>query len=329
MSSILYVFDAPSEVDHADSLTLLKTESFAEDLKVFKTLQKLGHTITPFAIYDNLGALFTELQSRRHDLVFHQAESFRGDRAHEAHLAAFYQLAGVKHTGASCEVLSLCSDKALTKKILSHHHVRTPFFETFGDNHSEDRVMLFPFPGIVKPLNLEGSEGISQSSFVSNASEAIERAKWIRSKLGVDAIFEEYIDGRELYVSLLGGKRTPLLPIREHFFGEVEESAPKIATFNAKWNEEYRKKWGIKSGFAKNLSPALTAKLYSTAKRIARLLGIQTYARIDFRLKSDGTIYFIEANPNPSIYADDELAMASIKNGMDYSEFLQKIIDEA
>lgn len=325
--NVLFVFDAPSaSVATEDALELIKSDAFSEDLKVFKTLQKLGHTVTPFAVYDNLPALLSVIKSSACDVVFHQAESFRGDRSHEAHLAAFYELAGVPHTGASSKVLALSADKSLTKKILGHHHLRVPFFETLSATHSLDQLSLYPFPGIVKPLNLEGSEGISQSSFVSNAAEALARAEWIRTKLGVDAIFEEYIEGRELYVSLLGGKRPPNLPIREHFFGEVDKDAPKIATFNAKWNEDYRKKWGIKSGFAKNLSPALTSKLHSTAKRIARILGIETYARIDFRMKADGSIYCLEANPNPSIYGDDELAMAAIKSGMDYQEFLEKIL---
>ena len=328
-TKVLFVFDAPTSTAVADAESLIKSEAFAEDYKVFKVIQKLGFEVTPFAIFDNLAELLAELQSGTHKLVFHQAESFRGDRSHEAHLAALYQLVGVPHTGATSEILTLCSDKALTKKILSHHHIRTPFFEAFGDNYSLDRVSLFPFPGIVKPLNLEGSEGISQLSFVSCAEEAIERAQWIRTKLGVDAIFEEYIDGRELYVALIGGKRPASLPIREHFFGDVEGGDPKIATYNAKWNNDYRKKWGIRNGFAKNLSPALALKIQSTAKRIARILGIHTFSRIDFRMKADGTLYFIEVNPNPCLYADDELAMSAIKAGIEYPELIQKIINEA
>lgn len=326
---ILYVYDSPEPFDGISSLELLKTETYSEDLKVFKTLQKLGHSVTPFALFDNLGELFEELQNNQHDLVFHQAESFKGSRAHESHLAAFYKLSGINHTGASAEVLALCSDKALTKKILAHHHIKAPLFETFLEVPHEDKLSLLPYPGIVKPLNLEGSEGISQSSFVNTPKEAAARIKWIHEKLGVGAIFEEYIEGRELYVSLIGRQRFLTLPIREHFFGDVDENAPKIATYNAKWNDEYRKKWGIKSGFAKQLSPAQSSKIQSTAKRIARILGINSYARIDFRMKADGSLYFIEANPNPSIYADDELAMASIKFGMSYADFLQKIIDEA
>ena len=328
-SKVLFVFDAPTATASGDAGELLKSEAFAEDLKVFKVIQKLGHDVKPFAIYDNLGELFQEIREGHYDLVFHQAESFRGDRSHEAHLAAFYQLMGVPHTGASSEVLTLCADKSLAKKILHHHHIRTPFFETFGNDYSLERVSLFPFPGIVKPLSLEGSEGISQSSFVATPKEAIARAEWIREKFGVDAIFEEYIDGRELYVSILGGKRPASLPIREHLFGDVDDSDPKIATYNAKWNDEYRKKWGIKNTFAKGLSPALETKIQSTAKRIARLLGIYTFARIDFRMKADGTLYFIEANPNPCLYADDELAMSAAKAEIEYPDLIQKIIKAA
>jgi D-alanine-D-alanine ligase len=328
-AKILFVFDAPTPLNGQNALELLKSDEFSEDYKVFKVIQSLGHEVVPFAIFDNLGALFSLLTTEKYTLIFHQAETYRADRAHESHLAAFYQLVGIPHTGASSEILALCSDKSLAKKILSHHRIRTPFFETFGDSYSMGRIELFPFPGIVKPLNLEGSEGISQMSFVSTPQEAIERAQWIRSKLGVDAIFEEYIDGRELYVALLGGKRPASLPIREHFFGDIADKEPKIATYNAKWNDDYRKKWGIKNGFAKNLSPALESKIQSTAKRICRILGIHTFARIDFRMKSDETLYFIEANPNPCLYADDELAMSAIKAGITYSDLIEKIINEA
>jgi D-alanine-D-alanine ligase and related ATP-grasp enzymes len=150
----------------------------------------------------------------------------------------------------------------------------------------------------VKPVKEEASYGISQASFVETDEQFRERVAFVHEKYASDAIAEEYIEGRELYVGLMGNVRLTVFPIRELVFREVPPNEPKIATYKAKWDEEYRKRWG-QNQFAEGLDPALVAHIEDTCKRIYRLLTIDGYARIDLRLSADKKVYFIEANPNP------------------------------
>jgi D-alanine-D-alanine ligase len=182
------------------------------------------------------------------------------------------------------------------------------------------------YPAFIKPLQLESSEGISQYSFAPTEKDALSRMKYVHERLGVDAIIEEYIEGRELYVSILGNEKLTVMPIRELLFREVPEGEPKFATFKAKWSEDYRKRWGISSDYAQGLDPALEARILEACKRIYRHLKMRSYGRIDLRVKANGEIYFIEANPNPSIAADEDFALSAAKAGIPYEELIAKIL---
>ena len=146
------------------------------------------------------------------------------------------------------------------------------------------------------------------------------------SDLNSDAIAEEYIEGRELYVSLIGNVRLTVFPIRELVFREVPPNEPKIATYNAKWDEEYRKRWGLENQFAEDLDPALVTKITETCKDIYRLLTIDGYARIDLRLTPENKLYFIEANPNPILADDEDFALAAGKAGLPYPQLIDRIV---
>jgi D-alanine-D-alanine ligase len=172
----------------------------------------------------------------------------------------------------------------------------------------------------------EASYGISQASFVANDEQFRERVAFIHEKYDSDAIAEEYIEGRELYVSLMGNVRLTVLPIRELVFREVPPNEPKIATFKAKWDEEYRKRWGLENQFAEDLDPQLVADIEETCKRIYRLLTIDGYARIDLRLSADNKVYFIEANPNPILANDEDFALSAGKAGLPYPQLIDRIV---
>ena len=141
-----------------------------------------------------------------------------------------------------------------------------------------------------------------------------------------DVIAEEYIEGRELYVSILGNHRLQVFPIRELVFKEVPPDEPKIATYKAKWDEEYRKRWGLENQFAEGLDPAVVRDIEKTCKRIYHLLTIDGYARIDLRLTASNEIYFIEANPNPILAADEDFAQSALKANVPYPELINRII---
>jgi D-alanine-D-alanine ligase len=200
-----------------------------------------------------------------------------------------------------------------------------PNFVTIARGKRIARPKHLNFPILVKPLKEEASLGISQASFVETDEQFKERVQFIHEKYDNDVIAEEYIDGRELYVGILGNHRLEAFPIRELIFKEVPPDEPKIATYKAKWDEEYRKKWGLKNQFAQNLDPAVIRNIQETCKRIYHLLTIDGYARIDLRLAPDNKVYFIEANPNPILADDEDFALAAGKAGLSYPQLIERI----
>ena len=185
------------------------------------------------------------------------------------------------------------------------------------------------FPILIKPLKEEASLGISQASFVSTDDQFKERVQFIHDKYANDVIAEEYIAGRELYVSLLGNLRLQEFPIRELVFKEVPPDEPKIATYKAKWDDEYRERWGLKNQFAEDLDPAVVRDIQQTCKRIYRLLTLDGYARMDLRLTEDNKVYFIEANPNPILASDEDFALSALKAGLSYPQLIERIVRNA
>ncbi|MCF7870350.1 MAG: hypothetical protein K9M01_04460, partial [Candidatus Omnitrophica bacterium] len=173
----------------------------------------------------------------------------------------------------------------------------------------------------------EASRGLSQASIVESEKSLVERVKFIHDSIGDDAIAEEYIDGREFYVSVLGAYRLQVLPLRELTFGKISNVEPRIATYKAKWDYEYRKRWRLKNVFANNLSSGLKKEIEKVCKRAYRALNIKSYARFDIRVTQEGKIYILEANANPSLDPDDELAESAKKGGIQYKELIEKIIE--
>ena len=187
-----------------------------------------------------------------------------------------------------------------------------------GESRNAKRVPPF--------VSLDLGFGISQASFVENDEQFKDRVQFIHEKLDNDVIAEEYIEGCELYVSVLGNLRLQVFPIRELVFREVPPDEPKIATYKAKWDEEYRKRWGLQNQFADALDPAVVSKIEQTCKRIYRLLTIDGYARFDLRLTAKNEISFIEANPNPMLAADEDFAQSALKANMTYPQLIDRII---
>ena len=233
---------------------------------------------------------------------------------------------GVPFTGCGSTGLTLCKHKGISKKILSYHRIHVPQFTVIPRGKRCARPKRLQFPILVKPLKEEASYGISQASFVETDEQFKERVQFIHTSHDCDVIAEEYIAGRELYVSILGNHKLEAFPIRELVFKEVPPDEPKIATYRAKWDEEYRKRWGLQNQFAEGLDPALERDIVQTCKRIYRLLTIDGYARVDLRVTPANEIYFIEANPNPILAADEDFAQSALKAGLAYPQLLERII---
>jgi len=293
---------------------------------VLAALAQLGHASEYLAIFDDLDLLRRKLESFEPDVIFNLADQFKNNRAFDQNIVSFLELYGVPFTGCGSTGLTLCKHKAISKKILGYHRIRVPEFTVVARGKRAARPARLKFPILVKPLKEEASYGISQASFVETDEQFKERVQFIHASHDSDVIAEEYIAGRELYVSLLGNERLSVFPIRELVFEEVPPDEPKIATYRAKWDESYRKRWGLKYQFAKALDPLLERAIVQTCKRIYRLLTIDGYARIDLRVTDAGEIYFIEANPNPHLAADEDFAQSALKAGVPYAKLVERIL---
>jgi D-alanine-D-alanine ligase len=322
---VLFDGIGPTTIDQ-DFSAEMKTEDWKTEANVLTALGALGYTTEHLAIFDDLELLRQKLETFAPDVLFNLVEEFKNNPGFDQNIVSLLEMQGVPFTGCGATGLTLCKHKGISKKILSYHRIHVPNFVVIPRGQRIARPKQLKFPILVKPLKEEASYGISQASFVETDEQFRERVAFIHEKYDGGVIAEEYIVGRELYVSLMGNLRLSVFPIRELVFREVPPDEPKIATYRAKWDEEYRKRWGLKNQFAEGLDPALVAHIEQTCKRIYRLLTIDGYARIDLRLTAANEVYFIEANPNPILAEDEDFALSAGKAGVPYPQLIDRII---
>ncbi len=324
---VLALFDAirPTTIDQ-DLSKEMKTEDWKTEANVLSALGTLGHPTEHLAIFDNLDFVRQKLESFAPDVIFNLADQFKNNRGFDQNIASLLEMQGVPFTGCGATGLVLCKHKGTSKKILGYHHIHVPNFVVIPRGQRIARLKKPRFPLLVKPVKEEASYGISQASFVTTDEQFKERVAFLHESHDCDVIAEEYIEGREFYVSIMGNAKLTVFPIRELVFREVPPNEPKIATYRAKWDEEYRKRWGLNNQFPEDLAPALVAEIEDICKRIYRLLTIEGYARIDLRLTSDNKVFFIEANPNPILAEDEDFAQAAAKAGLAYPQLIDRII---
>lgn len=324
---VLALFDAiaPTRLDQ-DLSAELATADWKTEANVLEALGTLGYPTEHLAIFDNLDLLRQKLESFGPDVLFNLADQFKNNRGFDQNIVSLLEMQGVPFTGCGATGLVLCKHKGISKKILSYHRIHTPNFVVIPRGQRVTRPRQLKFPLLVKPVKEEASLGIAQASFVESDEQFRDRVTFIHDRHDGDVIAEEYIAGRELYVSLLGHRRLEVFPIRELVFREVPPDEPRIATYRAKWDEEYRKRWGLENQFAEGLDPALVVQIAQTCKRIYRLLTIDGYARIDLRLTAANQVYFIEANPNPILAADEDFALSAGQAGVPYPQLINRII---
>ncbi|MBU2101912.1 MAG: ATP-grasp domain-containing protein, partial [Candidatus Omnitrophica bacterium] len=312
--NVLLLFDSPYAAARGyDFNKEFQDPDWNTERDVYQALIENGHAVRLLGLYDEVNVLLEEVRENKPDVIFNLAEVFKKKTYFDKNIVALLEMLEVPFTGATLASLFLCGDKALTKKILTFHRIKVPNFHTF---YRGRRVWL---PGrlalslVVKPLLEEASRGIAQASVADNAEALIERVKFIHENMGMDAIAEEYIDGREFYVSVLGNKHIEVLPFREIKFGQFPQDEPRIATYKAKWDDEYRAKWEIKNVFAGRLAEGLDKKITDICKRAWRALNLRYYARFDIRVTPEDNVYILEVNANPCLACDDELAQSAQK----------------
>jgi D-alanine-D-alanine ligase len=293
---------------------------------VVSTLRAAGHEVQPLGVHDELKPIREQIESFKPDVVFTLLEQFHGEAIYDQNVASYLELTHVAYTGCNPRGLMLARGKDLSKTLVNHHRIPVPDFEVYPMHRKVRRPARLALPLIVKSVNEDASWGISQASVVDTDEKLAERVAFIHERIGTAAIAEQYIEGREIYVGVLGNDRLQTLPVWELEFGNMAQGDWPIATEKVKHDTGYQERRGILHGPAKNLSTDLTARIERMAKRIYRTLELDGYARIDFRLAADGVPYFLEANPNPEIAESEEFATAARHIGLSYSDLLQRIL---
>ena len=305
-----------------DEINLWKTE-----YDVVTTLKDLGHEVVPVGVQDELLPVGQAVRDLKPHVVFNLLEEFHGKATYDQHVVSYLELLRMPYTGCNPRGLVLARGKALSKKLLAYHRIRVPAFAVYPIGRKVRRSTRLAFPLIVKSLIEHASLGIARASVVDSDDKLAERVAFVHEHIGTDAIAEQYIEGRELYVGVLGNERLQVLPTWELTFEGIPDDAPRIATAKVKHDPAYQARRGIFQGPAENIPAALEMHITRVCKRIYRILELSGYARIDFRLTEAGELYFLEANPNPEIAQSEEFASAADYAGIEYPELLQKIVN--
>ncbi len=323
MMLVHYTLVPPDDLHAKDDPRMAK---FRTEYDVKTALIKLGHEVRVVGVYDDLAPIRSTIEQWKPHIAFNLLEEFAGIAAFDYYVVSFLEMMKLPYTGCNPRGLLLARDKALSKKLLAYHRIHVPEFNVFPRGRKLGSRRRIRYPVIVKALTEEGSLGISQASYVENQEQLQERVHFIHERIQDDAIAEEYIDGREIYVTVMGNTQLQVLPVRELVFRATTEGAPRMATYRVKWDEKYRERWGIDYEFAAELPAETTERIGRACKRIYRILEMNGYARIDLRLTATGQIYVLEANPNPGIARDEDSTLSARKAGMHYDEFIRHIL---
>ncbi len=295
--------------------------------EVADTLTKLGHEPVMYEL-DGTQKSLLGLARVDCDLVFNLAESFADDDTSDFKIAAFLELLGRKYTGSGSHGLMLAQDKAVAKKIFAFHGIHTPTFAKCYRGRLDFSHDL-EFPVIVKPAREDGSIGIEFSAVVNSIRELMERMDWLHTHFDSPVLIEEYIEGREMYVGVIGNDKAEALPIIELDLSKLPEGTPRIAAAEVKWGKGTRAYRDTKSAIATDLPEETVQVLQQTAVAAFQALELRDYGRVDMRLQSDGRVHVIEVNPNPWLASRAEFAMAARKSGRTYTQIVEEIVELA
>jgi D-alanine-D-alanine ligase len=312
--------------DSLKGYTEEESDKWRTEFDVVSTLKAAGHEVRVLGVADELLPIRAAIEEWKPDIVFNLLEEFQGEVTYDQNVVSYLELLRVAYTGCNPRGLVLARGKDLSKKLLHYHRIPVPAFAVFPIGRKMRRPKRLAFPLIVKSLTEDSSFGIAQASVVHNDEKLMERVKYIHERIGTAAIVEQYIEGREIYVGVLGNERLRVLPVWELTVSELAEGSRLIATEKAKQDTKYQKRIGLQIGPAKDLSPELRAKIVRYAKRICRTLELDGYCRIDFRLAENGVPYFLEANPNPEIAKSEEFAQAAKYAKLSYRRMINRIL---
>jgi len=318
--------DEPAASTEKSPVTRTLDKKEVED-EVSDALTKLGHEPVMYELDGTLKSLLG-LAKIDCDLVFNLAESFADDDTADFKIAAFLDLLGKKYTGTGANGLMLAQDKAVAKKIFAFHGIHTPVFaKSFRGRLDFSHDLHFPV--IVKPAREDGSIGIEFSAVVNSIRELMERMDWLHANFDSPVLIEEYIEGREMYVGVIGNDKPEALPVVELDLSKLPEGTPKIAGAEVKWGKGTKAYRDTKSAIATDLPEETELLLQQTAVAAFQALELRDYGRVDMRLQPDGHVHVIEVNPNPWLSSRAEFAMAARKSGRTYTQLIEEIVELA
>jgi D-alanine-D-alanine ligase len=292
--------------------------------EIFDALRKAGHE-PKYLRLDGRARSLTALARANVDLIFNLTESYAGDDTKDIHLAAYLDLLGVPYTGSGPAGLHLAQDKTVAKRLFAFHGIRTPRFAAVYRGRLEWSHDV-QFPVIVKPKREDGSIGIEFNAVVGSIKELMERIDALHADLDSPVLIEEYIEGRELYVAVLGNHPPQALPIVELNLSDLPEGTPRIAGTEVKWERGTAAYKRTKLRLPEDLTEEKVTEIQETAVRACRALEVRDYARVDMRLMADGTCHTLEVNPNPWLHSSAEFALAAKASGRDFASLIQEIV---
>lgn len=322
---ILMHKDAVPPEDAAKLRKTVDEAPWVTEYDVATNLTEMGHSVLNLGVIEDLRKIRSAVEEFKPHIVYNLIEEFLGEAIFDQNVVSYLELLGVPYTGCNPRGLMLARDKALAKKILTYHRIKTPKFCVFPKNRPRKLPKQLTFPLIVKCLFEEASFGIAKASIVHSEEKLRERVSFINKNLGADAIAEQFIEGREFYVAIMGNYRLKTYPVWQLNFEKADKPEKEIYSEKAKFNAKYRAKHGIDTGPAK-LSDELNKRVMTTCKNAYRALNFNGYARIDLRIDSDERIYVLEGNPNPDISHDDDFALSAKHAGVSYQQLLKNIL---
>ena len=317
--------EEPASSDKSPVVRTLDKKEVEEE--VAEALTKLGHEPVMYEL-DGTQKSLLGLARVDCDLVFNLAESFADDDTSDFKIAAYLELLGKKYTGSGSHGLMLAQDKAVAKKIFAFHGIHTPTFARCYRGRLDFSHDL-QFPVIVKPAREDGSIGIEFSAVVNSIRELMERMDWLHTHFDSPVLIEEYIEGREMYVGVLGNDKPEALPVIELDLSKLPEGTPRIAAAEVKWGKGTRAYRDTKSAIATDLPEETAQQLQQTAIAAYQALELRDYGRVDMRLQADGRLHVIEVNPNPWLASRAEFSMAARKSGRTYTQIIEEIVELA
>lgn len=324
---LVLVRDGHVPPESLDGVAGAKVDAWKAEYDVCETLRRLGHEVLPLGVYDDLAPIRNAIQEFKPDITFMMLEEFHGVVTYDFAVISYLELMQQPYTGCNPRGLLLSKDKALSKKVLTYHRIPTPRFTVFPVGRTVRRPKKLSFPLFVKSVVEDASFGISQASIVHTDEALKERVQFIHEKTNDRAIAEQYIEGRELYVGVIGNARLKTFPAWEMSFGSLPPEVARIATSRVKWDRNYQKKHEITTHAATNIDPITEEKIAKLCKRVYRALSLSGYARMDLRMTESGEIHVIEANANPNIEYGEDFAESAESIGISYEALLQRIVN--